>query len=372
MNAPPSRHCPSPVRRFSRHTLGLVLGLLIASVAGWASAHVSAAHPMPTSPHTLPGLGSHPAKTQTLVITGGNLELSALSNALGKSATVTKVGAHIRVKGVGAGHLAVVIHSLEGGPGASLSPLGTPGRAKDLTPSDLTNLRAINEGLVQYGLTRNFGQGFTGNGDGEQSQVQRAVYPVPLCTKMQCDDCGSPPEGGLDCSDLKRKRDDALDVLAEREAKVAVWQAALQAHKDMAFYGGVAGMIGDMVSAATTVLSAGTATAAGRAGARLLIQMARDGALEALMAELGIPGLADMTEAMVQSQLAKAEAARVAAAKAYEQAHKAWVDCMNNPAAMSPAELNTYQTALSDWNSCRYNVYFGRAPECALVEFPCP
>ncbi len=369
---PPSTAVPDSCRRPWWRTLGLVIGLGLASTFGWAAAHTSAAHPLPTKQQPLPGVNSKAQVKGTLVITGGNLKLSVLRAALGKSATAVRVDSKIQVTGVSAGHLAAVIFGLKGGPGASLSALGQPGRSAPLTGADVKRLTAINGGLVRYGLSRNFGRGFVGDGDGESSQVQRAVYPVPVCTKMECDDCGSPPEGGLDCSDLKRKRDDALDVLAEREAKVAIWQAALQAHKDMAFYGGLAGMVSDMVSAASTVLTAGTATGAARAGARLLIQMARDGALEALMEELGIPGLSDMTEAAVATQLAKAEAARVKAAKAYENAHKAWVDCMNNPASMNAAELNAYQTALSDWNRCRYNVYFGEAPQCRLVEFACP
>ncbi|MEM7157874.1 MAG: hypothetical protein AAF799_33850 [Myxococcota bacterium] len=349
----------------------LGVGIAIASVSGWVAASSATAHPLPTQPQRIPGVEKASTST-TLEVVGGDLKLSALRNALGSKATATRVGGRIRVTGASKGQLAAAVHGLIGGKGASITTQGHSARTKRLTGREVNRLKAINEGMVAYGLSRNFGQGFDDAGDGEQSRVQRSVYPVPRCTRMECASCGDPPEAGLDCSDLKRTRDDALDELSEHEAKVAIWQAALQAHKDMAFYGGIAGMIGDMVSAASTVLSAGTATGASRAAARLLIQMARDGALEALMEELGIPGLADMTEAMVEEQLSQAETARVAAAAAYDAAHQAWVECMNNPASMSPAELAQHRKELGAWNRCRYNVYMGLAPQCQLVEFPCP
>ena len=349
----------------------LGVGIAIASASGWAAASSATAHPLPTQPQRLPNV-TEARTNDALEIVGGDLKLSALRNALGRDASVTRVSGRIRVSGVSKGHLAAAVHGLIGGKGASITTQGHAARTRRLTAQEVDRLKAINEGMVAYGLTRNFGAGFDGDGDGEQSRVQRSVYPVPRCYRMECASCGDPPEAGLDCSDLKRARDDALDELSEHEAKVAIWQAALQAHKDMAFYGGIAGMIGDMVSAASTVLSAGTATGASRAAARLLIQMARDGALEALMEELGIPGLADMTEAMVEQELSKAETARVAAAAAYAAAHQAWVDCMNNPASMSPAELAQHRKELGAWNRCRYNVYMGLAPQCQLVEFTCP
>lgn len=365
-------HNPSRSRRTSPWTLllALLFGLGASTGATWVSAR-SAAHPLPTQSSRLPGL-RHDAPTNVpLTIHGGNLKVSALRAALPKGATASRVAGDIRVEGVGAGHLAAIVYSLKGGKKATIGPAGQAARPSALTKAERDAVNAINEAMIRVALSTNFGRGFTGE-DGDKSRVERSVYPVPTCMKMQCDSCGDPPEGGLDCSDLKAARDRALDELFGAEATVAIWQAALQAHKDMAFYGGIAGMVSDMVSAASTVLSAGTATGAARAGARLLIQMARDGALEALMEELGIPGLADMSEAAVEEALSKAEKKRVAAAAKYAAAHKAWVDCMNDPAAMSASELAEYRDALKAWNRCRYNVYFGLAPQCEMVEVTCP
>ena len=362
----------SSSRRSSPWTLllALLFGLGASTAATWVSAR-SAARPVPTQSSRLPGLRHTVPTDVPLTIHGGDLKMSALRSALPKGASANRTSGEIRVQGVGAGHLAAIVYSLKGGKNATITRTGQAARPKALTKAERDAVNEINEAMVRVALSTNFGRGFTGDG-GDKSQVERSVYPVPTCMKMQCDSCGDPPEGGLDCSDLKDARDRALDELSEAEATVAIWQAALQAHKDMAFYGGIAGMVSDMVSAATTVLSAGTATGAARAGARLLIQMARDGALEALMEELGIPGLADMSEAAVEAALSKAETKRVAAAAKYAAAHKAWVDCMNDPAAMSASELAEYRDALKAWNRCRYNVYFGLAPQCELVEVACP
>jgi hypothetical protein len=271
------------------------------------------------------------------------------------------------VSGVSAGHLAVVAHALAE-TSMHLTQRGRQARPRSLTASDLTKLNALNDAAVRYGLSRNFG----GSQSGAGPTLGRSVYPVPQCWKMQCSDCGSPPPGGSDCSDLEPAKDAAYDAYMRAAASQEIWQAAVQARKDMEFYGGVAGMVGDMVSAASTVLTAGSASGPSKAAAKLLIEMARDGALEALLEELGIPGLSEMTAAQVEQRLAAAETARVAAAKALEAARKKWVECMNTPGAMTPAQLTAHKQAVSRYDGCRYRVYLGEAPECKLEEVTCP
>lgn len=306
---------------------------------------------------------------QPLVIEGGNFKMNILRSELGSGVTVTSKGSKLEVRGCTPGKLATVVHGLIGGRNAHIADQGKAARKQNLSTRGRGSLNDFNLAMVRYGFARNFGGQVGADGSGKMSG---SIYPVPKCWKMDCADCGAKPEGGPDCGDLEAAKDAAFDAYMEAAVRQQMWQTAYQAFKDAAFYGGVAGMVGDMVSAATTVLTAGGASGAAKAAAKIIVQMAKDGMLEAAMEEAGISGLADMTEAQVESKLSAAEAARVAANQALEAARAAWVKCMNNPKRMNAAQKKKYLSDLAAWDQCRYNVYMGNEPQCTMREVACP
>jgi hypothetical protein len=341
----------------------VALCLAALTTLSFGQAHVG--HAVPTTPVPLPGRPV-PA-TGTFILTESGLSARTLGNKLGKGARVRDIAAGVEVSGVSAGQLAVAAHALAQ-TAMHLTEKGKQARPASLDAGELARLNALNDALVRYGLMHDFAGSLPA---GTGPTITRSIYPAPQCFEMTCSDCGASPSAEA-CAALEGDKDAAYDSYARAATIEEVWQATSRAMKSMRFYGAVAGTLGDLVSAASTTLLVGSPSAADQATATLLIQMARDGVLEALLRQLGIASLSETAPAQVEQRLQAAEAARVSAADALKLARGKWVDCTNRSGARAPSEQSAFKSAVLRYDGCRYRVYLGQTPECKLEPAACP
>lgn len=343
----------------------VLLGTAVVLVAPWTHAEVTPGHSVATEPRSLPGRVA--ASTGTFVLIGSDLPPAKLQARLGKGARVKPIAAGLEVSGVAAGHLAVVAHALARTP-MQLTEKGKQVRPRALEATELELLAALNVALLRFALVHDFG---AAPKPGPGPLVARALYPAPECWKMNCSDCGAAP-GGRDCAELEHAKDDTYDAYVQAATAQELWRAARQATKRMQFHGGVAGLIGDLVSAASTTQTSGTASERARAQAELLIEMARDGALEHALRELAVADLSELDASEVDRRFASAEATRTARARALEQARARWTTCMYTPVGETASELTTHKRAVTRYDGCRYRLHMGEPPECKLERTACP
>ncbi len=349
--------------RIKRVAVILIATCTVALFAGSAPAEGER-----TKPGTVKG--SRWAKTSKPTLTVHNTTLAAatLKAQLGTKATCVKKGSVIEVRGATAGEVATALKRLAAGKNGKVTKKGrTPRAHKAFTAVQLEALRKVNQAVVHYGFVNNWGRGSLGTGPGSKFP-KRSPYPIPVCWKLDCPDCGPMPATPTnDCGDLKKKKDDLLDKLSQIEAKQALMQAVLEAYKKGALAKGIADMVGDMVTAATTILTAGGGTAAASAGGRILGQMALDGMVGSILEEvIGADGLAGMSEAALEAAISKINKERKAAHAAYMAAALAWRNCMEDAAKAT----KKYKMDLSNWESCRWRV--ARGFGCTMTKIPCP
>ena len=249
-------------------------------------------------------------------------------------------------------------------PGATITQRGGYFDLTGLGDSDLTRLQSLNgvRRMVAHGevnaekrLAMTAFCGFMTYYDGDM----RTGLTGNRRGRIVCDDCGMyPGPVGKNCGDLKAKKEAAAKANLAAQEFLDMLQTLLQAYKDWAFWGGVGGMVGDMVSAASAVVTAGGATPAVNAAAKILIDMGKDAAVsaiqEAVAEALGIPNLT--SEGAVQDAVDAAESERVKTAKAYDEANRAYADCINQDLPdMTAAEMKAAQDAIDAWEDCWRN-----------------
>lgn len=360
------------MRRRTPKRRALTVALAVVALSGFAVSQNPAGHDLPTAPVVLPGVPA--PKTGIFVVTDSGLNPKLLKTKLGRVATVRPIAAGLEVSGVSAGHLAVTVHSMTE-TAFQMTTKGNPVRPEPLGADALGRLSQVNSAIVRYALARNFGQPLAA---GAGPTLTRATYPAAKCPAIECAACAAPPLSASDCSSFERGKDDAYDAYLAKLAEQELWQTIVSAQSTLQFYGGMAGTLADLVAAATSTLGASSSSPNARGAATLLVQMARDGALEATLEGLGLPSLAGLTKEAGEARLRDAEAKRVLAGDALLQARKQWGACMNEGVGVGPAEgvaaadARDRKAAVIDYDGCRFRLHLGEGPECKIRDTACP
>jgi hypothetical protein len=352
------------MRRRTPKRRALTIALAVVALSSFAVSQNPAGHDLPTAPVALPGLPA--PRTGTFVVTDSGLNPRLLKAKLGRAAAVRPIAAGLEVSGVSAGHLAVTVHAMTE-TAFQMTTKGNPVRPTPLGADALGRLSQVNTALVRYALARNFGQPLA---PGAGPTLTRASYPAAKCPAFECAMCPAPPTSASDCSGLERGKDGAYDAYLAKLGEQELWQAIVSARSALEFYGGMAGTLADLVAAATSTLGSSAASPNARGAATLLVQMARDGALETTLEELGLQSLAGLTKEAGETRLSNAEAKRVAAGEALLQARKQWGACMNEGVARASAR--DQKAAVIDYDGCRFRLHLGEGPECKIRDTACP
>lgn len=342
---------------------GSIRGLLaVLALSGIALSQAPAGHGIATEPVALPGARA-PLLGEFIVANSG-LRVAELKRKLGKRSTVRSIAAGLEVSGVSAGHLAVTLHGLTE-TALQITSKGRQVRPEPLDPKTASALEQLNSAIVRYAMAANFGQPAI---EGVGPSLGRARYPTDKCPVLECSPCAGAPQLAADCSALEQGKDKAYDAYMETAAHQELRQAVVSALGRTKFYGGVGGTIGDLVAAASLTIGSSSASTSARGLARVLVQMARDGVLEATLDGLGLLDLSTVVETDAKTKLTETEAARVAAGNALMQARKQWTQC----ATANGQDTTAQKRALIAYDGCRFRTYLGESPECRVREAACP
>nr|AQQ74828.1 hypothetical protein [uncultured bacterium] len=342
----------------TRRAWPLALALLVVSGLGFSE---PASSGLSTEPARLPGVPA--AKLGDFIVTDSGLTVAELKKRLGKASKVRAIAAGLEVSGVSAGHLAVTAHGLTQ-TALQITTKGRQVRPQPLDGAALSTLERLNDALVRYALSRNFGAPLP---SGDTPSLARATYPGAKCAVLECSACTSTLAAPAECAPLERAKDGAYDAYMRAAALQEVWQGVVSALRGSKFYGGPGGTMGDLVGAASATHNAASASGAARGSATVLLEMARDGVLETTLEGLGLGDLSALPEAHAEARLAEAEAARVLAGNALLAARKPWSECMSRGAAGAEGKR-----AVIAYDGCRFRSYLGEAPECRVRESACP
>jgi hypothetical protein len=214
-----------------------------------------------------------------------------------------------------------------------------------LTQEQLDAMQPVLESMVTLEGHRLFGA----------SVIRPQPFPRQPALCWVCKACVEPepppmlPPGLLPDCPKPENLGDLYDEWAKWAAMTQVLTDLLDAYNWFDYWSGVGNMVKDMVSAAGLLLpGAGSVLAK---GLNMLIQMAADGLMDAMMDEiLDATGLGDFnSRGAISKALSEANARRLAAHQAYMAALIPWIECQNK---VNTANIQL-QADLDAWNAVK-------------------